>query len=59
MSNQTQQHEQQSGQAFSQDEFSALLNKSSVENRSGALRGGKCGKNAGAAGAGKYRYLLQ
>lgn len=27
MSNQTQQHEQQSGQAFSQDEFSALLNK--------------------------------
>ncbi len=27
MSNQTQQHEQQAGQAFSQDEFSALLNK--------------------------------
>ncbi|EQB6624252.1 type VI secretion system contractile sheath domain-containing protein, partial [Escherichia coli] len=27
MSNQTQQHEQQTGQAFSQDEFSALLNK--------------------------------
>ena len=27
MSNQTQQHDQQAGQAFSQDEFSALLNK--------------------------------
>ena len=27
MSNPTQQHEQQSSQAFSQDEFSALLNK--------------------------------
>ena len=27
MSNQTQQHEPQAGQAFSQDEFSALLNK--------------------------------
>lgn len=30
MSNQTQQHEQQAGQAFSQDEFSALLNKEFV-----------------------------
>jgi len=27
MSNPSQQHEQQSGQAFSQDEFSSLLNK--------------------------------
>lgn len=28
--NQTQQHDQQAGQAFSQDEFSALLNKESA-----------------------------